>query len=134
MPPLLKGGTMGENSLNESAAHYQIALQQLSLPTEWQWLKVFPPGEQMRFLQEILNSLARAHQSGDWNKVRQQIADWKDRAEIHRQQTAEALRQSQTAGNLPPEIASLLGKYRGRLSSVDEFLRNKQVEKSLEKE
>jgi hypothetical protein len=31
------------------------------------------------------------------------------------------------------EVASLLGKYRGQLSSVDEFIRNKQSEKSLER-
>jgi hypothetical protein len=32
----------------------------------------------------------------------------------------------------PPEIAALWGKYRGQLSSVDEFIRNKQNEKKLE--
>jgi hypothetical protein len=33
----------------------------------------------------------------------------------------------------PSEVALLLGKYRGRLSSVEEFIRSKQIEKSLER-
>ncbi len=39
----------------------------------------------------------------------------------------------QKSDDQPGEWRKLKGKYRGKLSSVDEFIRSKQVEKSLEK-
>ena len=123
---------MSEEPIKETATAYTNAATQLVVPPDWNWLGVFSAEDQAAFFQEIIDAIAAAYQSGDWTNLTDRIADWKKQAEENQQQSLTEQRQQFIKDGAPPEVALLLGKYRGRLSSVDEFIRNKQIEKSLE--
>ena len=95
-------------------------------------MRAFSAEDQATFFQEMINAIAAAYQTGDWTKLTDRIADWKKRAEENQQRSLTEQKQLIVKEGASPEVASLLGKYRGKLSSVDEFIRSKQIEKSLE--
>lgn len=123
---------MSEETIKETAKAYTNAAPQLIVPPEWNWLRAFSAEDQAAFFQEIIDAIAAAYQAGDWTKLTERIADWKKQAEENQQQSLSEQKQQFIKEGAPPEVASLLGKYRGKLSSVDEFIRNKQIEKLLE--
>lgn len=124
---------MDEGNVKETATAYTVLSTRLAIPPEWNWLRNFSAEDRAAFFQEIMDIIATARQPGDWTKLSERVAAWKKRAEANEQQALAELRQQFVKEGGLPEIASLLGKYRGQLSSVDEFIRNKQSEKSLER-
>ncbi len=124
---------MSEETIKETATAYTISAPRLAIPPEWNWLKSLGPEERITFLQEIINLIAAAYPSANWAKLAERIAAWKEHAETQEAQALAKLKQQFIAEGGSPEVASLLGKYRGQLSSVDEFIQHKQIEKSLER-
>jgi hypothetical protein len=124
---------MSKKIIKEAVTTYTIPATSLTIPQDWIWLKGLDLEEQTAFFQEIIEAIVAAQQSGDWSKLTEQIANWKKRAEANETQTLTELKQQFISEGGPPEVALLLGKYRGRLSSVEEFIRSKQIEKSLER-
>jgi hypothetical protein len=123
---------MSEETFKEAATVYTVSATRLTIPSEWSWLKSLNQEERNAFLQEIINLIATIQPSSEWIALAERIAAWKERAETYEEQELAKLKQQFIAEGGSPEIASLLGKYRGQLSSVEEFLHNKQIEKSLE--
>jgi hypothetical protein len=123
---------MSEERLKEAATTYVAAATRLVIPPEWDWLGGLDAEDQGTFFQEIIDAIAAAQQSNDWTILTERIAVWKKRAESEEQPSLAQLKQQVIKEGGSPELAALVGKYRGRLSSVDEFIRNKQNEKSLE--
>ena len=105
----------------------------LNIPAEWTWLKRLKPEQQVAFFQEIIDTIASVEQSGDWTALREQIRAWEKKVASEEEETLAELKAQFISEGGPAEIATLLGKYRGQLSSVEEFIRHKQSEKSLEK-
>ena len=124
---------MSEKMTKETAGAYTIPTTGLTIPSEWRWLQKLNPEQRSAFFQEILDTIASTQQSGDWTALGEQIEVWAKQAEAEEEKTLAELRAQFISEGGPAEIASLLGKYRGQLSSVDEFIRNKQYEKQLEK-
>ncbi len=123
---------MSEENIKEARAAYTISAIRLTIPPEWDWLKTLNAEERSAFLQEVIDLIAVSQPSTSWRKLAERIAAWQKRAETQETQALTKLKQQFVEEGGSPEVASLLGKYRGRLSSVDEFIQNKQIEKSLE--
>lgn len=124
---------MSEDRIKEPATTYVAAATRLVIPPEWTWLAVFDAEDQGTFFQEIIDAIAAAQKSNDWTILTDRIAIWKKRAESEEHSSLAQVKQQVIKEGGSPEVAALVGKYRGRLSSVDEFIRNKQIEKSLER-
>ena len=124
---------MSEETIKEPAAVYTISVTRLAIPAEWNWLTTLNLEERTTFFQEIIDILSTTQLFNDWSKLTERIAAWKERAETHEEQVLAQLKQQFIAEGGSPEVAALLGKYRGQFSSVEEFIRNKQIEKSLER-
>lgn len=124
---------MSKGKIKESVTAYTVLATRLSIPPEWDWLMIFKAEDRAAFFQEIIDAIAAAQQTEDWRVLTERIAAWKKRAEANEQQALAEQRQQFIKEGGPPEIISLFGKYRRQLSSVDEFIRDKQIEKSMER-
>jgi hypothetical protein len=123
---------MSEKIAKETAAVYTVPATRLAIPPEWSWLTALNLEERTKFFQEIIDILAATQRSNEWSTLAELITAWKEKATTREEQALTQLKQQVIAAGGSPEIAALLGKYRGQLSSVDEFIHNKQLEKSLE--
>jgi hypothetical protein len=121
-----------ENSLKESSSAYSLPAQNLTLPAEWQWLDAFKADEREKFLQDLIKAISKAKQNHNWAELDVQINRWKKRAAQSKSEKLDELRRHFIQNGGSRETAMLLGKYQGRLSSVDQFIHNKRIEKSLE--
>jgi len=117
-----------EKTAREATAAYAVSTTQLILPPEWRWLEALNPEERTSFLKELIDAITTASQSGDWAGVLERITAWREVAEAREEQALNELRQQLIAEGCPPEVASLLGRYRGQISSVDTFIHRKQIE------